>query len=107
VAVVVFADGHFGNVRRFQEEQFGATYEVDLRNPAFDRLASAFDVPYARADSAEALQQVLGRATRDRTPILIEAPVGPMPSPWGLMRLQVRPGAANSGPPNPLGEPVG
>ena len=24
VAVVVFADGHFGNVRRFQEDQFGA-----------------------------------------------------------------------------------
>jgi acetolactate synthase-1/2/3 large subunit len=106
VAVVVFADGHFGNVRRFQEDQFGATYEVDLRNPAFDRLAAAFDVPFARADSPDALQRVLGRATSERTPILIEAPVGPMPSPWGLMRLQARPGAANTGPPNPLGEPV-
>ena len=106
VAVVVFADGQFGNVRRFQEDQFGATYEVDLRNPAFDRLAAAFDVPFARADSADALQQVLGRAVRERAPILIEAPVGPMPSPWGLMRLQARPGVANSGPPNPLGEPV-
>jgi acetolactate synthase-1/2/3 large subunit len=106
VAVVVFADGHFGNVRRFQEDQFGATYEVDLRNPAFDRLAAAFDVPFARAESAEALQRVLSRATRERAPILIEAPVGPMPSPWGLMRLQARPGAANTGPPNPLGEPA-
>ena len=106
VAVVVFADGQFGNVRRFQEDQFGATYEVDLRNPAFDRLAAAFDVPFARADSADALQHVLGRAVRERAPILIEAPVGPMPSPWGLMRLQARPGVANSGPPNPLGEPV-
>jgi len=106
VAVVVFADGHFGNVRRFQEDQFGATYEVDLQNPAFDRLAAAFDIPFARAESAEALQRVLGRATRDGAPILIEAPVGPMPSPWGLMRLQARPGAANTGPPNPLGEPA-
>jgi len=106
VAVVVFADGHFGNVRRFQEDQFGATYEVDLRNPAFDRLAAAFDVPFGRAESPDALQRLLGRAVRDRAPILIEAPVGPMPSPWGLMRLQARPGAANSGPPNPLGEPA-
>jgi len=106
VAVVVFADGHFGNVRRLQEDQFGATYEVDLRNPAFDRLAAAFDVPFARADSAAALQRVLGRAVQDRAPILIEAPVGSMPSPWGLMRLQARPGAANTGPPNPLGEPA-
>jgi acetolactate synthase I/II/III large subunit len=106
VAVVVFADGHFGNVQRFQEEQFGATYEVDLRNPAFDRLAAAFDVPFGRAESPDALLRLLGRAVEDRSPILIEAPVGPMPSPWGLMRLQARPGAANSGPPNPLGEPA-
>jgi len=106
VAVVVFADGQFGNVRRFQEDQFGATYEVDLRNPAFDRLAAAFDVPFGRASSPDALTHMLGRAVRDRAPILIEAPVGPMPSPWGLMRLQARPGAANSGPPSPLGEPA-
>jgi acetolactate synthase I/II/III large subunit len=106
VAVVVFADGHFGNVQRFQEEQFGATYEVDLRNPAFDRLAAAFDVPFGRAESPDALQRMLGRALQDRAPILIEAPVGPMPSPWGLMRLQARPGGTNFGPPNPLGEPA-
>jgi acetolactate synthase-1/2/3 large subunit len=106
VAVVVFADGQFGNVQRFQEEQFGATYEADLRNPAFDRLAAAFDVPFGRAASPEVLEGLLSHAVRDRAPILIEAPVGPMPSPWGLMRLQARPGAANSGPPNPLGEPA-
>jgi acetolactate synthase-1/2/3 large subunit len=106
VAVVVFADGQFGNVRRFQEDQFGAAYEVDLRNPAFDRLAAAFDVPFGRAETPDALGRLLSRAVQDRAPILIEAPVGPMPSPWGLMRLQARPGTANSGPPNPLGEPA-
>src|SRR5262245_36616949 len=106
VAVVVFADGQFGNVLRFQEAQFGATYETDLCNPAFDRLAAAFDVPFGRAESPEALQSLLSRAVRDHTPILIEAPVGPMPSPWGLMRLQARPGPANSDQPNPIGEPA-
>src|SRR5215470_5901089 len=106
VAVVVFADGHFGNVRRFQEDQFGATYGVDLCNPAYDRLAAAFDVAFGRAESPAELQNVLGRAVRDRAPILIEAQVGSMPSPWSLMRLQARPGAANTGPPNPLGEPT-
>ncbi len=99
VAVVVFVDGHFGNVRRLQEEQFGAPYASDLKNPAFDRLAAAFDVPYARADSAETLQRVLQGALKERSPILIEAPVGPLPSPWGLMRLQGRSGSA---PPNPF-----
>jgi acetolactate synthase-1/2/3 large subunit len=64
-------------------------------------------VPFGRASSPDALEHMLRCAVRDRAPILIEAPVGPMPSPWGLMRLQARPGAANSGPPNPLGEPAG
>jgi acetolactate synthase I/II/III large subunit len=106
VAVVVFADGHFGNVRRLQEDQFGASYAAELRNPAFDRLAAAFDLPFARATSPEALGTVLGRALRERSAILIEAPVGVLPSPWGLMRLQARPdGAGPAGPPNPLGEP--
>jgi acetolactate synthase-1/2/3 large subunit len=106
VAVVVFADGYFGNVRRFQEDLFGHSYEVDLQNPDFERLAAAFDVPFARAPTPDALRLVLGRAARDRAPILIEASVGPMPSPWSLMRLQARPGAAHAGPPNPLGEPA-
>jgi acetolactate synthase-1/2/3 large subunit len=106
VAVVVFADGHFGNVRRFQEDLFGRTYGTDLNNPDFGRLAAAFDVPFAFTQTPDELQRVLGSAVRQRAPILIEARVGPMPSPWGLMRLEARPGAANSGPPNPLGEPV-
>jgi acetolactate synthase-1/2/3 large subunit len=93
-------------VRRFQEEQFGHTYEVELRNPSFEGLAAAFDIPFARTDTPEQLQLVLGRATRERAPILIEARVGSMPSPWSLMRLQARPGAANAGPPNPLGAPA-
>ena len=106
IAVVVFADGHFGNVRRFQEDVFGRTYETDLNNPDFGQLAAAFDVPFARTQTPDELQSALGSAVRQRAPILIEARVGPMPSPWGLMRLEARPGVPNSGPPNPLGEPA-
>jgi acetolactate synthase-1/2/3 large subunit len=106
VAVVVFADGHFGNVRRFQEEFFGRTYETDLNNPDFGQLAAAFDVPFACTQTPDELSRALGGAVRQRAPMLIEARVGPMPSPWGLMRLEARPGAPNSGPPNPLGEPA-
>jgi acetolactate synthase-1/2/3 large subunit len=106
IAVVVFADGHFGNVRRFQEDVFGRTYETDLNNPDFGQLAAAFDVPFARTETPDELSRALGGAVRQRAPILIEARVGPMPSPWGLMRLEARPGMPNSGPPNPLGEPA-
>jgi acetolactate synthase-1/2/3 large subunit len=63
-------------------------------------------VPFARTQTPDELQSALGSAVRQRAPILIEARVGPMPSPWGLMRLEARPGVPNSGPPNPLGEPA-
>jgi hypothetical protein len=62
-------------------------------------------VPFARAESPDALERVLGCAMNDRSPILIAAPIGPMRSPWPLLRLQARPGAPAAGPPNPLGEP--
>ncbi len=106
VATVVFNDGHFGNVRRMQQEQFGNAFGDELRNPKFDRLAEAFDVPFARVDApaelARALREALGRGG----PTLIEARVGEMPSPWHLMRLQRPPFAHGKAPPaNPLGEP--
>lgn len=106
VAVVVFNDGHFGNVRKMQRDQFGEEFRVKLQNPHFDRLASAFDIPYVRADEPDAL----GRALRDHAgrggPTLIEARVDTMPSPWHLLRLSPPPFAAGrASAPNPLGDP--
>ena len=49
VAVVVFADGHFGNVKRFQEEQFGATYEVDLQQSRFSTASPRHSTCRSRA----------------------------------------------------------
>ena len=86
-AVVIFNDGYFGNVKRLQEDQFGGSLGADLRNPHFDRLAAAFDVGYARADTPEQLERVLKRSL-GTTPILIEARVGTLSSPWPYMRLR-------------------
>ncbi len=106
VAVVVFNDGHFGNVRTMQQNQFGEEFGVALRNPHFDRLASAFDIPYVRADAPEALHHALREHAGRGGPTLIEARVGTMPSPWHLLRLSPPPFAANRpAAPNPLGEP--
>lgn len=106
VAIVVFNDGHFGNVRTLQQGQFGEAYGVELRNPHYDRLAAAFDLPYARCDAPGELEGALRRGLSEGGPFLVEARVGAMPSPWHLLRL-VPPGFAASGsaPPNPLGEP--
>lgn len=104
-AIIVFNDGHFGNVRKMQHDQFGEEFGVELRNPHFDRLAAAFDIPYLRADDPVDLAQAI-REHRDRGgPTLIEARVQPMPSPWHLLRLVPPPFAAGRpAAPNPLGE---
>jgi acetolactate synthase-1/2/3 large subunit len=108
VVTVVFNDGHFGNVRRMQQDQFGASFGDELRNPDFDLLARAFDVPYRRCDEPARLEGVLREAIAERGPTLIEARVGEMPSPWHLMRLTNPPFAkGRPAPPNPLGEPPG
>jgi len=107
IAVIVFNDGHFGNVRKMQHEQFGEQFGVELRNPHFDRLASAFDIPFARCDDPDTLERALREHRGRGGPTLIEARVGTMPSPWHLLRLSPPPFAAgHPAAPNPLGEPA-
>jgi acetolactate synthase I/II/III large subunit len=86
-AVVVFNDGHFGNVKRSLEDHFGGSLGTDLHNPHFDRLAAAFDVGYARADNPNELESALKRSL-GTMPLLIEARVGELSSPWPYMRLR-------------------
>ena len=106
VVVVVFNDGHFGNVRTFQRAQFGASYGDALSNPKYDLLAAAFGLAYARVDEPGALGAALAAAFAAGGPTLIEAPVGEMPGPWHLMRLTVPPASTGfTAPPDPLGGP--
>ncbi len=85
---VVFADGHFANVRGLQEEQFGQAYCSDLNNPDFVAMARAFGVSATQVCDAAGLEGALKDAIRAGGPHLIEVPVGRMPSPWGLLRLK-------------------
>ena len=55
----------------------------------------------ARAGSPAGLGEILRKAFAAGGPILIEAPVTAMPSPWHLMRL-TPPAASVPVPPNPL-----
>jgi acetolactate synthase-1/2/3 large subunit len=94
VTLVVFNDGHFGNVRMIQKRVFGPENEVAvaLENPDFVALAAAFRVPAVRAGSPAALQSAITESLRENGPVLIEVPVGEMPGPWHLLRLQPMPG---------------
>lgn len=106
IAIVVFNDGHFGNVRTLQEGQFGTAFGVELVNPDYRTLAAAFAIPYRSADTPEALEAALKDNFAAGGPMLIEAQVGRMPSPWHLLRLVPPPFVAGRAvPPNPLGAP--
>jgi acetolactate synthase-1/2/3 large subunit len=104
VTLVVFNDGHFGNVRAIQKRQFGAEVAVELENPDFCLLGSAFGVDTVRVDTPAALGGAIRDSVSASGPVMIEVQVGVMPSPWHLLRLQAMIGATGpTPPPNPLG----
>jgi acetolactate synthase-1/2/3 large subunit len=89
LVAVVFNDGAFGNVRRIQEEQYGnRVIASDLANPDFVKFAESFGASAERAKDPAALRAALKRgfARRDG-PTIIDAPVGPMPSPWEFIHM--------------------
>jgi acetolactate synthase I/II/III large subunit len=88
VAVVVFDDGAFGNVRRIQAEQYGnRLIASDLTNPDFVRFAESFGMAALRAASPDGLEDALGQAFALNAPVLVHVPAGEMPSPWDMILL--------------------
>lgn len=84
--VIVFNDGHYGNVRRIQGEAYGGRYlGTDLVNPDYVTLATAFGIAAHRVASPQELERVLDQEIRAPRPVLIEAIVGEFPSPWSLI----------------------
>ncbi|MBI3978097.1 MAG: thiamine pyrophosphate-binding protein [Chloroflexi bacterium] len=87
VIAVVFPDGAFGNVKRIQETQFrGRVLGSDLRNPDFMKLAEAFGVRGIRAEGPGGLRSAVREALTVDGPVLVEIPVGPMPSYFAQLR---------------------
>jgi acetolactate synthase I/II/III large subunit len=99
VAIVVFADGRFGNVQRIQRRTFGNEFATEVANPDFQQLAMAFGIPFKRASSPGGLTEAL-RAVQPG-PVLIEVRVGEMASPWPVIHPFVP--SPTPPPPNPLG----
>ncbi len=94
VVWVVFADGHFGNVRRIQIDRYGGRMlGSDLHNPDFVAYARSFGLAADRVSDPAALEARVAAAIATREPTVIEVPVGELPTPWTHI---VRP--ANRGP---------
>jgi acetolactate synthase I/II/III large subunit len=91
VVFVLMNDGAFGNVRRFQVETFGnRIIASDLKNPDFMKLADSFGMMGLSATTPGELRVQLKKALGAGEPVLIEVKVGPMPSPWDILRFTRR-----------------
>jgi acetolactate synthase I/II/III large subunit len=88
LVALIFVDGAFGNVRRIQQEQFGnRLIASDLANPDFVKYAESFGAVGRRARTPEELQPLLRESFARREPVLIEIPVGSLPSPWEFIHM--------------------
>jgi acetolactate synthase-1/2/3 large subunit len=91
LVAIVFSDGAYGNVKRIQQQSFsGRTIASNLHNPDFSKLAELFGVVGMRATSPDDLRTVLRSALKMNEPVLIEVPVGEMPSIWPIVRPEGR-----------------
>jgi len=86
IVLVVFNDGAFGNVKRFQQQMFdGKELAVELKNPDFMKLADAFGIQGFRVKSPKELERAIGEGFSTPGPTLIEYPLGEVPDPWHLI----------------------
>ena len=86
IVLVVFNDGAFGNVKRFQQQMFdGKELAVELKNPDFMKLADAFGIQGFRVNSPAELERAIGEGFSTPGPTLIEYPIGEVPDPWHLI----------------------
>lgn len=88
IVVVLMNDGAFGNVLRTQTEDFGnRRIATNLHNPDFVKLAESFGALGLRARTPEELRIALREAFNSGQPTIIDVPVGPLPSPWNVLRF--------------------
>ncbi len=85
LVAIVFRDEAFGNVRRIQRRVFGRETGTALHNPDLLVLAQAFGVRARRVDTPGALEALLHESLPADAPLLVDVPVGEMPSPWHLV----------------------
>ena len=81
VVAIVFNDNAYGNVARDLDEWWGGAYGAALHNPDFMKLADAFGVHGMRAKDPSQVGSLVRDAIQLDRPVLIEVPVGRMPTP--------------------------
>ena len=78
---VVFRNDSYGNIARDLDEVFGGTYETDLLNPDFVKLAELFGAVGMRAGDPMELETLIPLALEKQAPVVIDVPFGDLPIP--------------------------
>ena len=71
----------YGNVARDLDDVFGGTYETDLHNPDFVKLAESFGAVGMRAGDPVELETLIPLALEKQAPVIIDVPFADMPIP--------------------------
>ncbi len=94
LTTIIFADGHYGNVRGMQRDHYhGRHIATDLANPDFVKFAESFGAQGLRATTQDELRLKLREGLKHAGPTLIEVPVGEFNSPWEFLLLARNRGA--------------
>ena len=73
IPIIVYNDHGFGEIRIFEEARHpGRRIGVDLKNPEFEFLAAAYDMPFYRISKTGDLQDALSASLTLQGPSLIE-----------------------------------
>ena len=88
--VLLFDNGAYGNVRRLQQQRFGAdrTIASALRNPDWIAFGESMGVRTDRAAGPETLSGVLERSLAHRGPSMVVVDIADEPDPWPLLRVR-------------------
>ena len=81
LVTVIYNDGHYGNVARDLDDDFGGAYETDFVNPDFVKLAEAYGAVGIRAEGPIDVKNVLPKALAMNKPVFIDVPVSRVPRP--------------------------
>ncbi|MEO0678669.1 MAG: thiamine pyrophosphate-dependent enzyme, partial [Pseudomonadota bacterium] len=88
LTTVIFADGHYGNVRGLQRDHYDARYIANqLANPDFAKYAESFGAQGLKAATPDELRARLREGMAHPGPTLIEVPVSEFNSPWEFVLM--------------------
>lgn len=72
IKVVIMNNGYLGMVRQMQEKIYNNTYQVEMNNPDFTKIAEAYDLFAVRVNKLDELVPALHKAISHKGTAIID-----------------------------------